>query len=140
MSDGESVEFAKKFDEFTNENRGIFRLMFCDCDENAKLCEKENIQKFPTVRVYPPIPIPSIDYEVFIENYVKGALNTEDLLKFSAKYLHNNVVEITPDNINTFVTENPSVPKALLFSEKKGFPMIFKGLSVEFEVMMPTNI
>lgn len=55
-------------------------------------------------------------------------------MKAAARYLHNNVVEITPDNINTFVTENPSVPKALLFSEKKGFPMIFKGLSVEFEV------
>lgn len=55
-------------------------------------------------------------------------------MKFAAKYLSNNVVEITPDNINTFITENPSVPKALLFSEKKGFPMIYKGLSVEFEV------
>lgn len=43
------------------------------------------------------------------------------------------MVEITSDNINTFVTENPSVPKALLFTEKKGFPMIYKGLSVEFE-------
>ncbi len=39
-------------------------------------------------------------------------------------------------NINTFVSENPSVPKVLLFSEKKGFPMIFKGLSVEFEVFV----
>jgi hypothetical protein len=37
-------------------------------------------------------------------------------------------------NINTFVSENPSVPKTLLFTEKKGFPMIYKGLSVEFEV------
>lgn len=43
------------------------------------------------------------------------------------------MVEITPENVNTFVTENPSVPKTLLFTEKKGVPMIYKGLSVEFE-------
>jgi hypothetical protein len=41
--DGESKDFAPKFDEFTNEYRGIFRIGACDCEENAKLCEKENI-------------------------------------------------------------------------------------------------
>lgn len=54
ISDGESHLFAPKFDEFTNEYRGVFRLMSCDCDENAKLCEKEKVTKFPTVRIYPP--------------------------------------------------------------------------------------
>jgi hypothetical protein len=106
--------------------------MFCDCDENAKLCEKENIQKFPTLRIYPPVPIPLYDYE--------GPLDTKELMQAAAKYLGSNVVEITPDNINTFITENPSVPKALLFSEKKGFPMIYKGLSVEFEVYQSLTI
>jgi hypothetical protein len=101
--------------------------MSCDCDENAKLCEKERVTKFPTVRIYPPMPIPPVD--------IDGPLSSEELLKQSARYLHNNVVEVTPENINTFITENPSVPKALLFSEKKGFPMIYKGLSVEFEVL-----
>lgn len=54
-------------------------------------------------------------------------------MKQAARYLHNNIIEVNEANINTFVSENPSVPKALLFTEKKGFPMIYKGLSVEFE-------
>lgn len=44
------------------------------------------------------------------------------------------MIEITEANINTFINENPTVPKVLLFSEKKGYPLVYKGLSVEFEV------
>jgi hypothetical protein len=42
------------------------------------------------------------------------------------------VIEITNSNIKTFLAENPSVPKVLLFSDKKGIPMVYKGLSVSF--------
>ena len=53
--------------------------------------------------------------------------------KFAARYLHSNVIEITNSNIKTFLGENPSVPKVLLFTDKKGVPMVYKGLSVNFE-------
>ena len=49
----------------------------------------------------------------------------EGILKLAAKYVHNNIVEVNEVNINTFVTENPSVPKVLLFTEKKGFPLVY---------------
>jgi hypothetical protein len=42
------------------------------------------------------------------------------------------VIEITNANLNTFTAENPSVPKVLLFTDKKGVPMLYKGLSVAF--------
>jgi hypothetical protein len=40
---------------------------------------------------------------------------------------------VTSANAETFIKENPSVPKVLLFSDKKGTPLIFKALSVSFE-------
>lgn len=83
--------------------------------------------KFPTIRVYPAYPVPAIDYD--------GPLEIDGILKLATKYIHNNVIEITEGNINTFINENPTVPKVLLFSEKKGYPLVYKGLSVEFEVM-----
>ena len=61
-----------------------------------------------------------------------GELKTELIQKFAAKYLHSNVIEITNSNIKTFLAENPSVPKVLLFTDKKGVPMVYKGLSVNF--------
>lgn len=97
----------------------------CDCDEDASVCEKEKITTFPTVRIYPPLPIPTID--------VEGELTGKSVFNSAAKFLHSNVIEITNTNINTFINESPSVPKVLLFTDKKGTPIIFKGLSVSFE-------
>lgn len=124
--DGESKAFARSYDEFTNEYKGIFRIAACDCDESERICKKENVNKYPTIRVYPPYPVPSIDLE--------SGLDVQEIIKLASKYIHNNVIEINDANVNTFVSENPTVPKVLLFSEKKGFPLVFKGLSVEFEV------
>lgn len=63
----------------------------------------------------------------------KEELTIANLQKVAAKYLHSNSIEITSSNINTFINENPSVPKVLLFTDKpKGTPMIYKGLSVAF--------
>lgn len=43
------------------ENRGIFNFGSVNCNEEPAICEKEKIKAFPTVRVYPPLPLPSID-------------------------------------------------------------------------------
>lgn len=52
----------------------------------------------------------------------------------ASRFVSSNVLEINSTNINKFTTENPSVPKALLFTDKPGVPLIFKALSVAFEV------
>lgn len=58
----------------------------------------------------------------------------EKIQKLAAKYLHSNSIEITNANAHTFLAENPSVPKVLLFTDRpKGTPMLYKGLSVAFE-------
>jgi len=40
---------------------------------------------------------------------------------------------VTSENEATFISESPSVPKVLLFTDKKGIPIIYKGLSLTFE-------
>lgn len=62
--DGQSRNFVNAMDEFINEFRGVFKIGGCDCEEDADICEKEKITKFPTFRIYPPFPIPAVDYEV----------------------------------------------------------------------------
>lgn len=54
-------------------------------------------------------------------------------MKWASRFLHSNVIEITNANVATFLAEHPSVPKVLLFTDKKGVPIIYKGLSVSFE-------
>lgn len=48
-------------DQFATDNRGIFNIASLNCDDEPGICEKEKIKTFPTVRVYPPLPLPSID-------------------------------------------------------------------------------
>lgn len=52
-------------DEWTNEYRGVFRIGAVDCEEYPVLCEKEGVTVFPTVKIYPSVPIPVITYTVF---------------------------------------------------------------------------
>jgi len=77
------------------------------------------------VRVYPPVPVPTVD--------VEGELTGKAVLNNAARFIHSNIIEITSSNINTFINEAPSVPKVFLFTDKKGMPLVFKGLSVAFE-------
>jgi hypothetical protein len=92
------------------------------------VCEKEKVTKFPTIRVYPPQPMPNFDYD--------GELEIKKILTLAAGYLQNNVVEVTSSNVNTWLKEAPAVPKVLLFTDKTGIPTIYKGLSLNFEVYL----
>jgi len=55
------------------------------------------------------------------------------LKKLAAKFVGNRVVEVNQNNFDTFVNDNPGKPKVLLFSDKKGVPLIFKALSSHFD-------
>ena len=43
------------------------------------------------------------------------------------------VVDVNQNNYETFINDNPGKPKVLLFSDKKGTPLIFKALSAHFD-------
>lgn len=51
----------------------------------------------------------------------------------AARFVPSRVVEVTQNNFETFINDNPGKPKVLLFSDKKGVPLIFKGLSSHFD-------
>lgn len=49
------------------------------------------------------------------------------------RYIGSKLVEINNNSIDTFEKERPHIPKAILFTEKKGNPLIFRALSVAFD-------
>lgn len=51
----------------------------------------------------------------------------------AVKFIPSKVIELTQNNHETFVNENPGKPKVLLFTDKKGTPTIFKALSSHFD-------
>jgi thioredoxin-like negative regulator of GroEL len=116
-----------QYENFAKENKGMFRITALDCEQFSSVCTKEGVTKFPTFRVYPAFPAPAQDYEE------EGAVDFEKVKKLAAKFVGNRVVDVNQNNFDTFVNDNPGKPKVLLFSDKKGIPLIFKALSTHFD-------
>jgi len=76
------------------------------------------------VIVYPPEPIPAIRMYKNITRRVAGKC---------ARFIKNNVISINKQNIDTFITDSPGVPKVMLFTDKEKVPFMFKALSGAFE-------
>lgn len=51
----------------------------------------------------------------------------------ASRFVTSRVVEITANNHETFLNDQVDKPKVLLFTDKKGIPVIFKGLSSHFD-------
>lgn len=104
----------------------MFRITALDCEEFGSLCTKEGVTKFPTIRVYPAFPAPTQDYE-------DDTIDFEKVKKLAARFVGNRVVEVNQNNYDTFINDNPGKPKVVLFTDKKGVPLIFKALSAHFD-------
>jgi hypothetical protein len=104
----------------------MFRITALDCEEFKSVCDKELVNKYPTIRVYPAFPAPTQDYD-------EDTVDFEKVKKLAARFVGSRVVEVTQNNYDTFINDNPGKPKVLLFSDKKGTPLIFKALSSHFD-------
>ena len=124
--DGFSEGFAEDYQQFALDYKNIFRVFGVNCAQFRDICKKESIESSPTVRVYPPMPIPIFDIE--------GEITSKKIARKAARYVENNVIQITADNIDTWIMDSPSVPKVLLFTDKKKVPFMFKALSSAFKV------
>lgn len=126
---------VKDYDQFAKDNKGIFRIGAIDCGDFSKICEKEKVKTFPTVKVFPPHPIPEMDL-VMKDN----KFDPKDLKKLAGRFIQDKSIEITNNNHQTFTSENIGTPKVLLFTDKKGTPFIFRALSQHFEKTLEFGI
>lgn len=53
-----------EMEKFANDNMGIFKSGSVDCEEHKAICDKEKVTEFPTVKIYPPFPIPISDLDL----------------------------------------------------------------------------
>lgn len=125
--DGQSYEFSQNFKAQAEKTKGIFKWAGLNCGTHADLCNKEGITEFPTVKIYPPIPIPP-----FVPQ--EAGLDAKKIAAWASGYVPNNVVRVTDDNMNGILNSNPSVPKVLLISNKDKIPLLWKAISNAFKV------
>lgn len=129
--DGKSNQLKDVFIELDKEYSGMFKLAGLNCKKYKDLCSKQGVTEYPTYKIYPPLPAPPMKYE--------GKIEPKNILSYLGKFVGNKAVELNINSFDDFITSKPNVPKILLFTNKKGIPLIFKRLSLEFEVSILFN-
>ena len=124
--DGKSNQLKDVFIELDKEYSGMFKLAGLNCKKYKDLCSKQGVTEYPTYKIYPPLPAPPMKYE--------GKIETKYILSYLGKFVGNKAVELNINSFDDFISSKANVPKILLFTNKKGIPLIFKRLSLEFEV------
>lgn len=108
----------------------MIRVTAVNCADHEAICKKEGVTETPAYKVYPPFPVPVQDLPAE-QNHDFGKLKSLATRHFQAR-----TVDITQNNHQTFIEDQPGKPKVLLFTKAKGVPLIYKALSSHFEVRL----
>jgi thioredoxin-like negative regulator of GroEL len=126
FEDGKSRGMKNEFEKLADEYDMMFKVAAVNCKEFKDICEKQDVREYPTLKVYPTLPAPVMVYE--------GKLETAAIVSYMGRFVGNKVQELNNNNIDSFLANQPNLPKCLLFTDKKGVPLIFKSLSITFDV------
>lgn len=121
--DGKSYKFSKEFIEKAAEYKGIVHMGFVNCSKQKALCTKEAPATLPALKLYPPLPDPTHDFELELKKSVAAAISH---LKYS-------VTELDEATAPQFLSADVSLPKSLLFTDKPGVPLMYRALSASFK-------
>lgn len=124
-NDSKSKSLKKEIELMSLEYDGMFKIAAVDCDEHRELCNKQEVREFPYFKIYPPLPAPVFPYEQEIK--------TKTIISALGKFVDNKTIEVHSNNIDSFVSEDPNLPKVFLFSDKPGVPLIYKVLTLQFQ-------
>ena len=130
--DGKSNQLKEVFIELDKEYSGMFKLAGLNCKKYKDLCSKEGVTEFPTYKIYPPLPAPPMKYE--------GKIEPKKIISYLGRFVENKAQELNNNNFDDFISSKSNIPKILLFTNKKNIPLIFKRLSLQFDVSNKFNI
>lgn len=119
----EDKKFLDVYNEAAKELKGMAKVTAISCDDWPVFCDKANVKTTPAVMIYPPNPIPAYLWE--------GKMEAKAIAGRVAKSIPDNTITLTNDNVDTFLTTDPTKPKVFLFSNKKAPATMFKALSSE---------
>jgi len=115
--------FLDEYNKVATDLKSMAKVTAINCEDWPEFCKKNNVKQTPAIMVYPTNPVPAFMYEGKMESKAIMAKLTRFIPDFSNK--------VTKENVDTFLTTEPTKPKVILFSNKKTPPTILKALSSE---------
>lgn len=125
LDDGRSTQYKKVIEELGKEYEGMFKLSGINCKIYSELCSKQDVKDFPSFLIYPPLPAPVMKYE--------GEIDPKHIIGYLGKFVVNRALDLNNNNFEGFLNKHANLPKIILFTDKKGTPLLFKRLSAHFD-------
>lgn len=123
----DDAAFIDTWNEVAKSNKKMLKVVAFDCDDGAKAkkqCERVGVKSTPHIRIYPQSPQPHFEYQ--------GEKTTESINKLLRRLMGDKVQSFTTaDEFSKFKNGSPTKQKIVLFSDKKKFPAMLKGLSTD---------
>eukprot|EP00416_Gambierdiscus_australes_P042425 CAMPEP_0171100220 /NCGR_PEP_ID=MMETSP0766_2-20121228/52822_1 /TAXON_ID=439317 /ORGANISM="Gambierdiscus australes, Strain CAWD 149" /LENGTH=415 /DNA_ID=CAMNT_0011560007 /DNA_START=119 /DNA_END=1366 /DNA_ORIENTATION=+ len=119
----QDAAFLDEYNKVAGDLKGMAKVCAISCTDWPVFCQKNGVQETPAVMIYPTNPVPAFKFD--------GKMEAKALTARIAKYILDYSVKLTKDNIDAFVTTDPTKPKVILFSNKKTTPTMWKALSSE---------
>lgn len=119
----EDNKFLDVYNDVAKDLKGMAKVVAISCDDWPVFCKNHDVTQTPTVKMFPTNPIPAYKFE--------GKMEAKAISARVASMIPNNAQVLTKENIDSFLTTDPTKPKVMLFSKKDKPPTIFKALSSE---------
>jgi len=119
----EDIKFLDEYNKVAGDLKGMAKVCAISCTEFPVFCKKNDIKETPAVMLYPTNPIPAFLFQ--------GKFEAKPIAGKLSKLMPDYTVKMTSENVDTFLTTDPSKPKVVLFSNKNSPPTIWKALSSE---------
>lgn len=120
MIDGVYNDLAKSL-------KGQVKIAAISCTEYGAFCQDNKVQKYPSIMIYPPNPMPAFLYEKEVSVNALTTLLMNLIPEGGARVLDSLAKH------DQMVSENPSIPKVILFSDKKKAPPLYNSLVNNFK-------
>merc|ERR1719517_332200 len=119
----EDQAFLDEYNKVATDMKGMSKICAFSCTDNPGFCTKQGVKETPSIMIYPVNPMPAFKYE--------GKMEAKGVSAKVSKFMPDQSIKLTKDNVDTFLTTDPTKPKVILFSSKKNVPLIWKALSSE---------
>jgi hypothetical protein len=120
----DNAEDKKLLDEYNKvggDMKGMAKVTAINCNDWPQFCTKNNVKTTPAVMMYPINPFPAFLYE--------GKMDGKAIAAKLSKLIQDNSIKVGKDNVDSFLSSASSMPKILVFSNKKTPPTMLKALS-----------
>ncbi|KAJ3074370.1 hypothetical protein HDU98_011439, partial [Podochytrium sp. JEL0797] len=131
---GHCKNLAPEYKKAADSLKGLAKLVAVDCDveSNKPLCGQYGIQGFPTLKFFGKNKKSPQDYQ--------GERKAKAIVDYMIPQIANHVQLIgtkgKAKGLEAFVTEEPTLPKAMLISKKSSTSPLLKAISTEYKGRM----